>query len=99
MTLIGSGSTKSITDHEGPLTERDANYKGSSFNVKIQWEDGSQSWEPLDIVRRDDPVTCAQYAKEHNLLNTPGWKSLKRLVKNTKVFNRLVKQAKLEIRA
>ena len=86
---------KAIVDHSEPLTQNDRNYKGSRYNVKIQWEDGSTSWEPLDIVRKDDPVTCAQYAKEHDLLDTPGWKSLKRLVKNTKMFERAVKQAKM----
>ena len=30
---------------------------------------------PLEIITSDDPVTCAEYAKKHNLLDTPGWKS------------------------
>ena len=38
---------KGIIGHDGPLTARDPNYKGSSYNVKVQWEDGSITWEPL----------------------------------------------------
>jgi hypothetical protein len=33
-------------------------YKGSSFNVFIKWEDGSQSYEPLDAMAADDPLLC-----------------------------------------
>jgi hypothetical protein len=87
---------KGIIGHEGPLSPRDSNYKGSSFNVLVQWEDGSVTSEPLDIFAKDDPVTCADYAKKNNLLDTPGWKRFRRLVKNAKVFQRMLNQAKLK---
>ena len=44
---------------------------------------------------KDDPLTVAQYAENNGLLDTPGWKRLKRFVKNKKTFARMVKQAKL----
>ena len=46
--------------------------------MKVQWEDGSTTYEPLNIFAKDDPITCAMYAKEHNLLDTVGWKFLKK---------------------
>ena len=52
--------------------------------------------EPLDIFGKDDPVSCAQYAKDNNLLEEPGWKRFRRLVKNDKTFKRLVNQARLK---
>jgi hypothetical protein len=30
-------------------------------------------------MAKADPLTCALYAKLHDLLDTPGWKSLKRI--------------------
>ena len=69
---------KCIKDHKGPYTSSDPEYNGSSYNLLIEWETGEQTWEPLSNIIAIDPYTCAVYAKEHNLLNTPGWKLLKR---------------------
>jgi len=66
-----------VLNHEGPLTRNHANYKGSSYNVLVKWDDGTESWEPLAIIAKDDPLTCAKYAEEHGLLNYPGWKKLR----------------------
>ena len=67
-----------IKDHRGPYTSSDPEYNGSSYNLLIEWETGEQTWEPLSNIIASDPYTCAIYAKEHNLLNTPGWKLSKR---------------------
>ena len=72
------------------------NWKGSSYNVKILWEDNSETWEPLLVIKVDDPITCAEYADKMNFLNTHGWKSLKKHAKNKKKLARLLKQAKLK---
>ena len=39
---------------------------------------GDLTWEPLSNIIASDPYSCAIYAKKHELLNTPGWKLLKR---------------------
>jgi hypothetical protein len=31
---------------------------------------------PLQIVAKDNPATCAVYAKDNGLLDTPGWRIL-----------------------
>ena len=67
---------KCIKDHKGPYTSSDPEYNGSSYNLLIGSETGEQTWEPLSNIIASDPYTCAVYAKEHNLLNTPGWKLL-----------------------
>ena len=59
---------QAITAHEGPLTPKHPNYNGSKYKVLVQWEDGSVTCEPLDISGKDDPVSCAQYDKDNNLL-------------------------------
>ena len=60
-----------ILEHKGPLKRGDPNYRGSMYEVKILWNDGSTSWEPLKNIPSD---WLATYALEHNLLDTKGWK-------------------------
>jgi DNA-directed RNA polymerase subunit L len=40
------------------------------------WEDGSESYEPLEMIIKDDLVTLASYALKHDLLGHPRWKKL-----------------------
>ena len=56
---------KAILAHQGPLNPKDPGYNGSRYNVLVDWEDGECTYEPLDIIASDDPVTCAIYAKQH----------------------------------
>jgi hypothetical protein len=86
---------KAIIGHEGPLDHRHPKYKGCTYNVLVQWEDGTETYEPLTMIKKDDPVTCATYAHDNGLLDTPGWKSLKRIATRTKVYARMVKQSKM----
>ncbi len=86
---------RDIIDHEGPLTPRSKNWKGSSWNIKIEWETGEITWEPLDMIAKDDPVTCAVYAKKNNLQNLPGWKRFRHLIKHDKILARAIKQTKI----
>ena len=39
----------------------------------IEWENGEITREPLSIIAADDPVTCAIYAKDNDLLDTATW--------------------------
>ena len=47
----------------------DPNWKGSKYNVQIEWETGEITFEPLSMIAADDSITCAAYAKEKNLYN------------------------------
>ena len=69
---------KCIVAHQGP------DYQGSSYNVRVKWENGEITDEPLITVGADDPVTCAIYAREHGLLDMPGWKRFKGIVRRQK---------------
>ena len=55
---------RAIIGHQGPLLVSDPDWKGSKYNVQVEWETGEITFEPLSIVAADDPVTCAAYAKE-----------------------------------
>ena len=83
-----------VVDHEGPLSSHSPRYKGSSYNVLVRWTDGSETWEPLNLVGKDDPVTLAAYAKAHDLVETPGWKFLRRFVRRAKLLRRMLNQAR-----
>ncbi len=66
---------KRISGHEGPLNKNHSSWKEDKYNVKVEWENGEVSCEPLHTIAADDPVTRAIYAKDHGLLDTSGgWK-------------------------
>ena len=75
-----------MTGHQLQLDNLDPNHKGSIYNVMVEWETGEITEEPLLIIATDDQLTCAAYAKKHNLLNLPGWKRFKNIARNQKSF-------------
>jgi hypothetical protein len=62
----------------------------------VEWENGEITTEPLSVIAANDPVTCAVYGREHDLLDVEGWKHFRNLAKCKKHFIRLVKQAKMK---
>ena len=85
---------RAITDHHGPLKKDDPNNNGSLNNAMVEWETGEITEEPLSIIARDDPVTCAAYAKEHILLHLPDWK-FEHIAKHHKTLTRAINQTKI----
>ena len=91
---------RDIVAHQGPLESTDPNQKGSKYNVMVEWDSGEVTYEPLTLISKDDPITCAVYAKKHDLLDTTGWKYLKRYAKTSKRLIRAVKQSRIrQVRA
>ena len=84
-----------ISSHQGPLPSTDKMWKGSEYNVTVEWENGEITDEPLSTIAADDPVTCALYAKDNDLLETSGWKRFKSIAKRQQKLLRMVNQAKL----
>ena len=62
----------------------------------VEWETGETTYEPLSAIAADDPVTCAEYAKKNNLLDTDRWKQFRQLAKNEKKLKHMINQAKLK---
>ena len=75
---------RDIIAHQSPLEATDPNSKRSKYNVMVEWESGEVTYEPLTLISKDDPITCAVYAKKHDLLDTTGSKHLKRYAKTSK---------------
>ena len=75
-----------VVSHQGPLKQNHPDHNGSSYNIMLELENGEKMPEPLDVVAKDGPVTCAIYAKENGLLDTPGWKQLKPIAHHHKNY-------------
>ena len=89
-----------ILAQQGPLESTDPNHKLSKYNVMVEWESGEVTYEPLTLISKDDLIPCAVYAKKHHLLDTTGWKHLKRYAKTSKRLIRAVKQSRIrQVRA
>ena len=82
-----------ISAHQGPLRSSDKDYKGSTYNVLVEWETGEVTYEPLDIIGKDDPITCTEYARRNGLLDKPGWKRFRSLAKKENILVRSVNKA------
>ena len=61
----------------------------------VEWETGEITDELLSLIAADDPVTCPEYAKRHDLLHVDGWKRLKHIAKNQKQLTRAINQSKI----
>jgi hypothetical protein len=52
----------------------------------VEWKNGDTTTERLSVIAANDPVTCAIYAKEHDLLDAEGWKRFRNMAKREKDF-------------
>ena len=86
---------RALIGHQGPLKPTDPNWKGCKYNVLVDWETGEKTYEPLSVLAADDPVTCAMYAKENDLLHIDGWKRFRNLAKRDKTLTRTVMQSRI----
>ena len=93
--LLSLLKIRAIIGHQGLLLASDPDWQGSKYNVQVEWETGEITFEPLSIITADDPVTCAAYSKENDLLALEGWCRFRNLAKEDKVLARVIKQSKI----
>jgi hypothetical protein len=74
------------------LTVKDPRYKGSAWNILIDWDAGEPTWEPLNLIAKSDPMSVSIYREKNGLLNKKGWKYLKRHARNTRKVCRHVRE-------
>ena len=86
---------RAIIGHQGPFLASDTDWIGSKYNVQVEWETVGITFELLSIIAADDPVTCAAYAKDNDLLALDGWHRFRSLAKKDKVLARAIKQSKI----
>ena len=92
-------SYSGIADHQWPLKSHDLKYRGSSYNVLVTWDDSMQTWEPLNMMAKQDPVMIVRYAHDHDLLNKPGWKFLQWTAKHHRFVNVIINAIKRRVMA
>jgi hypothetical protein len=89
-------NVKRIIAHEGPLIRTHSSWKGSSYDIMLERENGEITSEPLAVIAADDPaVTCEIYAKGYDLLETDGWKRFKPIARRKGKLLHMVNQTKL----
>ena len=67
--------------------------RNGKIDLLLKWKGYEDpTWEPLEVIKADDPITVAKYAKEHNLLTQAEWKWARRYVKNEKKLDRELRQ-------
>jgi hypothetical protein len=75
---------------------KDKKRKGK-MDLLIKWEEFDEPcWEPMEIFKKDDPVTLARYARDHNLLAGSAWKWANRYVKPLRNFLNMIRQILLK---
>jgi hypothetical protein len=67
-----------ILGHDGPLDTKRSSYKGSIYNLLLEWTSGGATWEPMHAVVASDPLAVASYGRENELLDVKGWCTLQR---------------------
>ena len=77
------------------MAATDPDWNGSKYNVQVEWETGEVTFEALSDIAADNPVTCAAYAKQHDLLAVEGWHRWRNPAKKDKVLTRAIKQSKI----
>ena len=63
--------------------------------VKVEWENGEITYEPLNMIAKNNPVSYAIYARKNGLLETPGWKRFKGIARREKKLLRMANQVKV----
>ena len=78
---------RDVVIHEGPFSSNNnPDYKGSRWNVLVDWETGEMIFEP------PTPTITIVYGKKHDVLNELGWKHFKHFVKISECLIQAAKQ-------
>ena len=83
--LAGDWSISKIMEHRK---------EGSRHEVKILWENGDTSWENMLMIKKEDPIALAVYAKESGLSHEPGWRWSRAITDRPKKYARMLKLMK-----
>ena len=87
-----------LWDFESIVTHRssiDPKRRGK-LDVLVKWAGYEEpTWEPMEMIKKDDPVTLAKCSQDHDLLEQSRWKWANAHVKKRKRFARMMRQVHL----
>ena len=85
-----------IVAHQGPLKKGDVGYKGSMYNLLVEWEGShEQTSEPLHHMVQEDWMSVVEYCRMHNLLNEKGFKHLRGKARSKEFIDRKINATKI----
>jgi len=57
------------------------------IDLHVKWKGYDEpTWEPLKVIKQDDPMTVAKYALENKLTDKLIWRWTRKYVKNPKIM-------------
>jgi len=84
---------------KGHRWSKDKNRKGK-VDVLILWKGYEEdSWEPMEVIKKDDPATLVKYAYDNDLTDKTVWKWANRYSKNIKKLKRMVRNLRASKRS
>jgi len=63
-----------------------------ALEVEVLCDTGEKTWEPLNTMKADEPITIAKYVKDKGLVKKQYWTWANNYIKNPKKFLRLCRQ-------
>ena len=73
--------------------------RNKTIEVLVKWTHDTAEYEPtsepMSVIKLDDPITLARYARDNGLLDQLRWKWARRYVKNELKYQRMVNQVRL----
>eukprot|EP00979_Chaetoceros_neogracilis_P002486 scaffold433_cov260-Chaetoceros_neogracile.AAC.13 len=77
-TIVPDGMryVEEVLDHRG---------KGRKAELEIRWDNGWETWRPLNLMKKEIPDTVAEYARANDLLNETEWKWAKVYIRDTEI--------------
>ena len=77
-------------EFEDILDHRWSPDKKGHIDLLIKWKgEYDDTWEPMNVIKKDDPTNVAEYAQKRDLLENNAWRWARRYVKNKKKHMRL----------
>jgi len=75
-------------------------HRKRKVDVLFSWDSyEDDSWEPMEVIKKDDPSTLAKYAYDNELTDETVWKWAKRYLKHIKKLKRMVRKLRVSERS
>ena len=77
---------RGIKAYHDPLDPNHPDYKGSSYNLLVEWETGEVTYQTFMQMSMDVPASFVVYSKKHNLLDKSEWNILQRFSRTSNIL-------------
>ena len=60
--------------------------KGREAELCVKWQNGTESWQRLNVLKAEVPSMVAEYALHAKKLNDPGWKWAQEYINDVEII-------------